>query len=261
MSLSLSSAEDIKEDNATKYEKYLGNQTSGRSRQYKCHSGNTTSVTGSRPPAYKADAQDLKDIANYSAVDYIQTNLYYRKTAAPKIVPYNRNDLNHPNDSTADKLHVPTNLQLHHSRTDHSSSSSSSGSSNSSRSYDSKALFVELPLIRPQLFLATADAVLLGDALTQARASSQTGTGLQQPLPPQAGIDLQRRKNVVVINLSNQRLTLPCYYSYDVGLKDCRTLSHHNFWLRVKAVIELVDRHPVDQSSSAVTKGSTAQWL
>lgn len=200
------SVEEYKFESESEYAKSLRSRTSRPSRNYKRHSGNTTSESGSRPPAYKAGAQDLKDIVNYRAADYIQTRSAYRKTAAPKIVPYNP-------QGGQDMIHQPVNQQHHpvvrqrllreQQRNLH------------------RSWIVELPQIRPWLFLTTVEAVLVADFLQVNNLSSP-----------------------VIINLSSHKFKLLTAKVYHVGIEDCRNISHSIFWSWLRRVIDTIRQYP-----------------
>jgi hypothetical protein len=85
---------EIKEDLDIQYHKNLSNNN-GRQWHFKKPHTNSHSGAGSRPDSHRGKhSLDNTDTINYTAVDYIQTTIPYRKTAAPKIVSYNRVRLN-----------------------------------------------------------------------------------------------------------------------------------------------------------------------
>lgn len=229
--------------NSLKYEKSLKNMTSGPSREVKRHRGNCSSETGSRPGPHKREAQDLKDIINYNAIDYVQTSLSYRKTAAPKIVPFNSR-------TGEEQTHVVTNRQIQNKKI-------------TKTDKNSPSMCVELAQIKPLLFLANVNAVLdypcqetfqqifsvdshrKNSHYSYWKITENNGKG-KKTLP----------QLHVVINLSNQNLShLPSYKVYNIAMSDCRKIAYKDFCSILTSVIDIIDNYPENPITICCDKG------
>jgi len=246
---------DIKDDLMTKYSKSLKFNTSSKTKEIKRHSGNTTSSSGSRPLSHKKWAQDLKDVVNYNAVDYIQTNVAYRKTAAPKIVQFTSYDKSQQSNSLhdlyagEDNIHQPVNTQQHYNVNYHHGK-------NYSQLVNNKQvqLIVELESIRPLLFLSNINTVLnypsqddITNLVTNNSIKHDWNDKWLQSQTWFAGLKQGKymfTKPHIIINLSNKKLYVPSYKIYDITMRDCRKIDYKQFCNHIQKINDIISSYP-----------------
>lgn len=100
---------ESKEDLAIGYQNSIRNNHSSEV-GYKGSHTNSYSTAGSRPMSHTGKhSLDNRDVINYRAIDYVQDKIAYRKTAAPKIVSFDRVKMNlqHAPQVSFKKEHYP----------------------------------------------------------------------------------------------------------------------------------------------------------
>jgi hypothetical protein len=204
---------EIKEDLDIQYHRNLSNNN-GRQWHFKKPHTNSHSGAGSRPDSHKGKhSLDNTDTVNYTAIDYIQISIPYRKTAAPKIVSYDRITMNKqihsiPRLIEANKqVHsipqpIQTNKQIH--------PVPRLTQTNSSKIPEPR--FISVDQIHPSIII-----------------SNKAG--------------LSEIKNMaVLINLSDSKIKIPKVSVYDLKLQDCRTVSFLYFVDILKKVISIISK-------------------